>query len=69
MSDQEDAAHEWMHSIHTAVLKAEAENLLGQRRAMLISQCAASTDYKIVYAYGEYVRALAVKDLLEKGSL
>lgn len=69
MSDESDAAHEWMHSIHTAQLKAKAEALLNQRRHMLISQCAVSTDHKVIQAYGEYVKTLALRDMLEKGDI
>lgn len=69
MSDQDDAYHEWIHSIHTMQLRAKAQSLLSQRRQMLITLCAMSTDLKVAQSYGEYAKALAINELLEKGDL
>lgn len=67
MSEQEDAFHEWVHSTHTAQLLAKAEKLVNQRQELLLKTCAVSTDLRVTKDFGEYSRALALKNLLEKG--
>ncbi len=69
MSDAADAFHEWMHSMHTAKLFAEAEALLNTRRQMLINTCAMTTDLKVAQCYGEYTKALALHSMLKEGKL
>ncbi len=67
MSEHEEAFHEWIHSIHTAQLLAKAEKLVTQRQELLLKTCAASTDLRVTKDFGEYSKALALKNLLEKG--